>query len=427
MKKILLSGTAFLFMLTIQAQVIDIGEGAQVTDLSNNGIAVGNLGGMEHFIWSSEEGGRVVGQVTDLGVAGNETISADGSLISASVVNPNTGIEEVGVYSLATDEWTYLGGLGTVTMGSESSSWGMSSNGEHIVGIAWANASNAHATIWNGMEAPVDLGATTPNTNSRANDVSTDGTVVVGWAQNDMGFRMGVYWENGVQEIITDEDGNSMDEAMSVSADGQIITGITWDGNGFIWNRTEGFTIFTHENSNYITIISSISDDGKTAVGFSYNPMEGPLLGEGIIWEKENGFQKMNDYVQNLGFDNEGITFSVVTAISPDGKYLGGIGVNWDEQLAKGFVISIENALSVNAVDSQNIIGFYPNPAQDILYFSSKEPIVSVTMFNLLGQKALEIDQVNGDQINISQLNKGIYIAKVNTALGNKDFKIIKE
>lgn len=427
MKRILLSGTAFLLMLSIQAQVIDIGQDAQVTDLSNNGVAVGNLNGMEHFIWTNQSGGMVVGQVTELGVAGNETISADGSLVSASVINPDTGNEEVGIYRRDTGEWTYLGGLGTVTMGSESSSWGMSSNGEHIAGIAWANASIAHATIWSGIEDPQDLGLTSPNNNSRANDVSADGTVVVGWAQNDMGLRMGVYWENGVEEMITDEDGNSMDEAMSVSADGQTITGITGDGNGFIWNRTEGLTIYTHENSNYITIINSISDDGKTAVGFSYNPMEGLLLGEGLIWEKENGFQKMDDYVQGLGFDDEGLTFSVVTAISPDGKYMGGIGVNWQEEMAKGFVVSIDNALSVNTVDSQNSIGLHPNPVKDILNFSSEEPIISLTLFNLLGQKTLEIDQIIGNQINVSDLTKGIYMARVNTAFGSKTFKIIKE
>lgn len=427
MKKILFSVTALFLALTAHTQVVDIGPGAQVIDLSNNGIAVGNVDGLQHFMWSDSEGGRIIGQASDLGAAGNQTISANGTSISASVINPETGYEQVGIYTPASDEWYYLDGLGTVNMGSEASSWGMSSNGEHIVGISWVDAISAHATIWNGMDPAVDLGATAPNRNSRANDVNADGSIVVGWVESEVGTRVGALWNNGVLELLVDENGENVGEALSVSADGQTITGYTLDGDGFVYSSTDGFNIYSHENSDYKTFISAISDDGETAVGFSFNPVEGLLLGEGIIWKKESGIQKMDEYVESLGFESQGLTFSVVTAISPDGKYVGGIGVNWDEQMAKGFVISVDNALSVPSLEKNKNISIYPNPFKDILHISAAGYISSVNIFNILGQKVVKVGLKTTGSIDLSHLKKGVYFVKVTTDLGNQTFKVIKE
>lgn len=405
----------------------DIGADRQVKDISDGGIAVGNIFGTDHFMSSLADGESIIGEAADLGVSGNECISADGTSISASVINPATGIEQVGIYTPSTNEWVYLEGLGTVSMDSESSAWGMSSNGNHIVGLSWANASTVHAALWTEMESVVDLGTSVPNNNSRANAVNADGTIVVGWQQNDLGWRIGVYWENGVQHLLLDDDGNEMGEALAVSADGKTITGLSLDGSGFIWDKTDGTTLYTHENGDYNSSISAISDDGETAVGFAYNPFQGILLGEGFIWTKQNGFQNLDQYIQDLGYDTLDLTFSVVTAISPNGDYIGGIGVNWNEEEAKGFVINIGDPLSVDSVENKNSLSLYPNPVKDMLNFTTKEPIKSIAIFNLLGQKVLEYNSINNNQINLSILANGTYIAKILTESGINAIKIIKE
>jgi uncharacterized membrane protein len=98
---------------------------------------------------------------------------------------------------------------------------------------------------------------------SKAWDVSADGSVVVGSAHN--GEQIAVKWDAaGNLQPFTDISGHFRGEARGVSADGR-----TFVGDGFFAAPTglHGF------NTTTLTVALGLSGDGSTAVGYSENPL----------------------------------------------------------------------------------------------------------------------------------------------------------
>ena len=76
----------------------------------------------------------------------------------------------------------------------------------------------------------------------------------------------------------------------------------------------------------------------------------------------------------------------------------------------------------------KSTVSFYPNPAENILNFSSHEIVSDINVFNLLGQKVLEtkVDSNQG-QIDISNLASGNYIVRANAQSGTQLFRVVKK
>ena len=84
------------------------------------------------------------------------------------------------------------------------------------------------------------------------------------------------------------------------------------------------------------------------------------------------------------------------------------------------------STLSVAAVSlSKNSIKLYPNPAIDVVNIKTNQTIENVSVFNVNGQKVLEI--ANQSQINISNLPIGMYFLNINTNQSNQTIKILKQ
>lgn len=410
------------------AQVSDIGSYVQVTDISNNGVAVGNIFGSAIFMWSEANSGAVIAEGGEFGVSGNANISEDGSLISMSLPNPSNGDQdEAVVYTVANQSFNYLGDLGFSTGMDTSSAWGMSSNGQHVVGFAWTSASKGEAVLWKAGAPILGLGSTVSTRSSRANDVNADASIVAGWQDADNGLRQGVLWRNGVQEFLKDNDGVTLGEAAAISADGKTVCGTTnLTGLGYVWNETDGTTYITSDNPDYITYTTTMSADGKTVLGFSFDPSQSLLLGEAFIWTKEGGRVNLNEYVASLGFDDLGITFAVPTGISPDGKFLGGIGADFELGDARGFVVRLPGALATQDAVVSDKLSVYPNPVKDFTTLKTSNKIETAEVYNLAGQLVFS-SKVNGDKkINLSNLKPGIYILKVKTDKGIETVKLMK-
>ncbi|UJF28910.1 T9SS type A sorting domain-containing protein [Kaistella sp. 97-N-M2] len=429
MKKIYTLALGVCALALSKAQVSDLGSYVQVSDISNTGVAVGNVYGSAFFMWSEANSGTIIGEGGETGVSGNANISADGSVISMSVPNPsNADQEEAVLYNVGTQELSFLGHLGASSSGGTSSAWGMSSDGKNIVGLAWTTSARAEGVYWKDGEPIVGLGTTVPIRSSRADAVSADGSVIVGWQDAINGVRQGAIWRNGVQELLKDNDGNILGAATGVSADGKTVVGIkNTTGEGYIWNETDGTVFVSSDNPDYITSMSVLSDDGKTALGLSFDPTQSILLAEGFIWTKEGGKVNLNDYVAGLGFDDLGIVFAVPTGISPDGKYLGGIGANFAEGDAKGFLIKLPaEDLATNDTALSAKMSIYPNPVVDIVTIKTADKIESAEVYSAAGQMVFSSKKVANNQINLSALTKGFYILKVKTDKGLQTTKLIK-
>jgi len=71
---------------------------------------------------------------------------------------------------------------------------------------------------------------------------------------------------------------------------------------------------------------------------------------------------------------------------------------------------------------------YYPNPATDIIHVNAKENISEVQILNLLGQTIRKISPDNQQaEINIANLQKGMYILRVTTGEKYSTVKIVKQ
>jgi photosystem II stability/assembly factor-like uncharacterized protein len=86
-------------------------------------------------------------------------------------------------------------------------------------------------------------------------------------------------------------------------------------------------------------------------------------------------------------------------------------------------LFSIKNTTGIDELSASGVT-LFPNPTTGIVNIESNYPIRKVTLFDLLGKQVL----LSADSIiNISELNQGVYILKVESERGTISFKISKE
>ena len=81
---------------------------------------------------------------------------------------------------------------------------------------------------------------------------------------------------------------------------------------------------------------------------------------------------------------------------------------------------------SIQTVDKDKI-SIYPNPIKDILYINKRENIKAISIFSMNGTKIM-FNATFDDYIDISSLQPGCYISKIETTSDEVHYKkIIKE
>ena len=75
--------------------------------------------------------------------------------------------------------------------------------------------------------------------------------------------------------------------------------------------------------------------------------------------------------------------------------------------------------------DKENV-SFYPNPVGDCIYFKTKIDFNKIEIIDINGRVVKSFSK-NEDKLDILELNKGLYFAKVYSNSNNSFFKFIKE
>lgn len=158
--------------------------------------------------------------------------------------------------------------------------------------------------------------------------------------------------------------------------------------------RTYSFTAFSG------TSMSSPMVSGIVALMLEANPNLTPLEVKQILLETAR-----TDNYTTIGVPNFSWGWGKVSAIDAVKMAVDRIGL---EEIRKEFYFDI-----------------YPNPTTNILNISSSKKVNSIEIFDLLGRKQY-FSKENPRQINISSLNKGMYILSIN--IGGRELrrKIIK-
>jgi hypothetical protein len=343
-------------------QMWSLGPNYWPTSISDTGVVVGNDDNIaQYFMWSSGGGLSNIGGITgNDGYGGQATISNDGSRVGGTNINSNTLLGEAAIYDVGSSTWSNLGGIGGSVDASTSSGWGLSGDGQALVGLGWTNGFEGHAIHWSSGGGMVDMGSTSPGQASRANAANIDGTVVGGWQDNDNG-RQGAVWVNGLQELIFDGDGFGVSEVLSVSNDGQWVTGVAYTEQTYRYNTiTDTFQYIDPVSPGGFFFATSlgmaISDDGSTIVGATrdFGP---PIFGTGWIWKEGVGTIPLPQYFDSIGVAYEpGFLFSAATAMSGDGQTIAGIGLSPSEGFV-GWVVQIPTPGSATVLGLGCLVG----------------------------------------------------------------------
>lgn len=339
-------------------------------------------------------------------------------------------------YNVANDTWEALGNLGYISYPSASSAYYMSGDGKTVVGIGQIvkyGLRVPHAMAWSETEGVIDLGGKFDNLGraTRANCVSRDGSVIVGWQDENGPWHSAVWRKNPEggyfpnEFILKDPSKGSSDitnrlgQCFSVSPNGKWIggrgqEGVTATAGAWIWSEETG----VKEISTYDASVTGINNDGTLAVGYDAGL-------NGFIWSEEDGFQTVDDYARNkFGYDGDTYLCSIMN-MSYNGRYLCGWGVMGDYvhayMIDRGESVSIENMPAVQCNAS-----VYPNPVSEELHvdlFYNTD--TQISLLDLQGRIVLSRQTTSQqNKISLAGVNPGLYLVDVRAGAAHKTFKI---
>lgn len=428
--------------------------------VSNEGILSGyDQWAGPYYLWSpdTDKLEAIDGIAPGDNHGGVATFSDDGKYISGTsqtAEDPTVGV--MSRYNTVTKKWEKLTyNYNTNEPNSDlSAGYYISGDGNTVVGLSFTKVVLPNgqevpwqiAYAWNSTKGGFVLESNSPNSRqSRANAVSRDGSVVVGWEDIKGPWKAQVWKRNtdGTygkgQYILIDPKGsetdefNQLGEARAISGDGKWIGGKS-DGfftNAWLWNEEIGvidlgsLTTSANYASSWVT---SINYDGSVVLGYTITKqwVDSPPVYTPFIWTKDKGMQDFNDYVTNtLKFDLKGDKIYVPTMLSANEKYIVGWGLNGT--YVKVFRIQLPN-LSTDEIKTSEKATLYPNPVTNVLNIDAKNQINQVKVYNMAGQQVLSKEASSkSSQVDMSTLKSGVYLVEVTSDSITTTYKVIKK
>ena len=224
--------------------------------------------------WNEQTGYQTIPALPGYNGSFGIGISDDGNAAVGSAM----GIPGEAFYWNSTDGVT---GLGSLRDPHESSvSLGISGNGQVAVGWSYSTVPGLEAFRWTQNEGMVGLGDLPGgHTRSYAHAASYDGSVIVGQGHEAAGFRAFIWSQESGMTPIGDPGLGSI--ATDVSADGKVVVGTADQFGAFVWTQTMGMrSIASILADDYGLDLQgwsldrgiAISADGSTIIGDARKP-----------------------------------------------------------------------------------------------------------------------------------------------------------
>jgi len=319
---ILISFSSVGFFAQSNSELIDLGQGS-VGNISKNGeYLCGSFYASSPFLWS-ETTGRI-----QIGVEGEAyNVSNNGIVVGrfrdSSLIVNGTPVLRAGYWSK--NQWYGFEGIPGVPPLDDhdfTHAYGINSEGTKAVGMVWHENWRVEACYWSIPDTGIGLLGQTGGTNSRANVISNDESIIAGWDGDANGpDRRAFYWDPLPHFMGGFDPTYLVGEADGMNSDGSVIVGGSiWP---FIWTEASGMQHVTADSSQWDSGEAlSISDNG-IIVGY-VDP--GGFAYQSFI--KKPGWSDIL-YLVDFIRDSLGITslpnwyFAFARGISADGNRIG--------------------------------------------------------------------------------------------------------
>ena len=188
-----------------------------------------------------------------------------------------------------------------------------------------------------------------------------------------------------------------------------IPTGTEIEGNDYL--------VIVKDESDFISVFSDIPYIGE--LGFGLGRYDSVRL-----------YDSNNNIIDEVNYSSDS---PWPTCADGTGNSLELIEVQLDNAIAENWDCINENG-SPNAVNSNSLsnsdnnidnVKIYPNPVKEKLFISGNSLNYSVEILSLLGQNLIKVNNTN--IVDLSLLNQGIYIIKIENNGVTSTFKIIKQ
>ena len=439
MKKLLLTIPIYLLSLNfIYGQFIVKNLMFQPTGLSNQGFVVGYVAQAGPYsIWKPDStitvniGGLAPGN----GIGSQAGFSDDGNFLCGTSYGASGA--EMSHYNQTTHQWNVLGSLGFVVDSTVGGGFGISGDGNTVVGLSWADtaggAAYAHAVAWNQAEGIMDLGSLhdSSHAGTRANAASYDGKVVVGWQDFNGPWKSAVWLKNPAggyfrnKYLLVDttlsaaDDYNQLGECSVVSANGVWIGGYGDYANNnqpWLWSRPTGVINLGSLPNTGAGYVSGINANGTIAVGW----FDGALFGDPqtpFIWTSAGGLQNLNTYIHSvLGLSTGAIQVSAASCMSSNGQYIAGYGVDTISSNSVAYRVSAVSSAGISELNQTSDITVFPNPfdSQTNIVFAKEQLNTIIKITDIVG-KEIETINFTGRQLVIekAEMKAGIYFVSI--------------
>ncbi len=449
-RKILLTTLVLVFSVNlISAQFVVKDVTFSANGISNEGKVSGyQFQSGPYGIWLPDSGNAILdigGVAPGLGVGGQARFSADGNYLCGTSVGTNG--PEMSKFDRSTSQWTPLGSLGFSVDGNVSGGYAISGDGNTVAGLSWADTTGgyayAHAVASSVVEGLMDLGSLYDSIqkSTRANAVSYDGSVVVGWQDFNGPWKSAVWIKNPSggyfpnEYILLDttlspyDEYNQLGECSAVSAKGDWIGGYGDYANNnepWIWSQDSGvINLGTLPNvgNGYV---SGMSADASVVVGW----FDGQLFGDPqtpFIWTHTSGLQELNGYINNvLGYPTNTHQVYTVDCISPDGQFVAGYGV--DNATFNYFVyrVNLTGSVGIRDVSGTSGIRIYPNPSTGLVTIENSN-MARFSISSMDGKVVYNSESAEKLVLDISSYAPGVYLLSIQTSDSIQTKKLIKK
>lgn len=258
--------------------------------------------------------------------SGASAVSGDGSVVVGGSSRPDFAGPQA-------FRWTAAGmvGLGFLPGTTLSSAYGVSGDGSVVVGLALAGGPN-YAFRWTQGTGMQPIGSLIgPGGPSTAFGISPDGQHVVGWSSNSSGGTEAYIWNqsSGMQGLGDFPGGIEQSVGLAVSDSGVVVgNGINASGvTAFRWTQPSGLVPLDDlPGGPYGTSASAVSADGSLIVG---SASADPALSRAVLWDALGHVRMVADVLtQDFGLNLNGWTLQEASGISADGRTIVGSGID---------------------------------------------------------------------------------------------------